>query len=169
MFISIILNMETYIIKQDDSYTLTTKLFSHVQLGISVLKQHSTMEDMFWRFPHIGDQILKKLSNKSIVNSKKLARTWNCFIKNAKFYQKRIRFVTFQKKRRLRFEMSLKKSNKHGQTPLHQAAMYGQLSKCKEIIDIVENKNPKDKEGLTPLHLAAEYCISRLDFQIGVN
>ena len=58
--------------------------------------------------------------------------------------------------------MSLKKSNKHGQTPLHQAAMYGQLSKCKEIIDIVENKNPKDKEGMTQLHLAAEYWISRL-------
>ena len=87
-----------YIIKKEDLFTLNTKLFSHVQLGISVLKQHSTMEDMFWRFPHIGDQILKKLSNKSIVNSKKLARTWNCFIKNAKFYRRRVKMRHFRKR-----------------------------------------------------------------------
>ena len=40
----------------------------------------------------------------------------------------------------------------YGRTPLHQAAMDGNLLECKIIIANVEDKNPKDDFGDTPLH-----------------
>ena len=46
------------------------------------------MEDMFWKFPHIGEQIFKKLSNKSLLKCMKVAKTWKYFITNEKFCNK---------------------------------------------------------------------------------
>ena len=102
------------------------------------------MEDMLWKFPHVGEQIFKKLSNKNLAKCKKVARTWDHFIINDKFYKLKVKYETMQKNK-----------NEYGETPLHEAAESGQLSECKLIIDHVENKNPKAKYGWTPLDLAA--------------
>ena len=40
-------------------------------------------------------------------------------------------------------------------TPLHYAARKGYLQICQEIIERVDDKNPKDLSGMTPLHHAA--------------
>ena len=136
------------------------------------------MEDMLWKFPHVGQQIFKKLSNKNLAKSKKLAKSWKNFITNEKFYKEKVYFETRQKERdeyggmsplekaawdgnlqeyRLFIKYVEDKNPKinFGRTPLHYAARKGHLFICKLIIDNVEDKNPKDTSGETPLHEAA--------------
>ena len=103
------------------------------------------MEDMLWKFPHVGQQIFKKLSNKNLTKSKEVARTWEHFITNEKFYKQKVYYETKQKE----------KDQWWRRTPLHKAAKEGKVSECKLIMDNVEDKNPKDNFGETPLHLAA--------------
>ena len=50
------------------------------------------MEDMFWKFSHLGQQIIKKLSNKNLAKGKKVARSWEHFITNEKFYKQSLKF-----------------------------------------------------------------------------
>ena len=69
------------------------------------------MEDMLWKFPHVGKQILMKLSNKNLAKSKKAARTWDHFITNERFY-----------KQKVHYENKQKEMNQFGETPLHEAA-----------------------------------------------
>ena len=94
------------------------------------------MEDMLWKFPHLGVGIFKKLSNKNLAKCKKVARTWDQFIINEKFY-----------KLKVHYEMKQKELDGNGQTPLHKAARDGQLQECKLIIDHVENRNPANISG----------------------
>ena len=59
------------------------------------------MEDMLWRFPHVGEQVFKKLSNKSLIKCMKIARTWENFIKNEiklllYVWQRKQNFVSYQ-------------------------------------------------------------------------
>ena len=97
-----------------------------------MLKQGATMEDMLWKFPHVGQQIFKKLSNKNLVKIKEVARSWEHFIINEKIYKQKVHYETMQKKKDF-----------FGTTPLHEAAKEGKISECKLIIDNVEDKNPK--------------------------
>ena len=46
--------------------------------------------------------------------------------------------------------------NKFGETPLHQAALSGNLQLCESILETLENKNPPNLRGKTPLHFSAE-------------
>jgi ankyrin repeat protein len=48
-------------------------------------------------------------------------------------------------------------STKHGASPLHFAAMYGNLSLCKLLIRYQADVNQLDMKCLTPLMLAAQY------------
>ena len=102
------------------------------------------MEDMLCKFPHLGQQIFKKLSNKSLAICKKVTRSWEYFIINEKFYKQKVYYTIKQKER-----------DSKGRTPLHIAAEEGKVSECKLIIENVEDKHPKDHSGRTPLYLAA--------------
>ena len=102
------------------------------------------MEDMLWRFPHIGEQIFKKLFNKNLAKSKKVAKTWICFITNQRFYKQRVKYEMIQKQKGVK-----------GKTHLHTVARTGNLSECKAIIENVEDNNPMDNNRWTPLHSAA--------------
>ena len=73
------------------------------------------MEEILWRFPHIGENIFKKLSNENLIKSKKVAKTWERFIINEKFYKLKVKYETIQKC-----------YNENGETPLHEAAKNGQ-------------------------------------------
>ena len=89
------------------------------------------MEDMLWKFPHVGEQVFKKLSNKNLAKSKKVAKTWERFIANERFY-----------KQKVHYEIRQKDKNVLGETPLHKAARDGNLRECKLIIDNVP-KSPR--------------------------
>ena len=51
---------------------------------------------------------------------------------------------------------SVQPKDDYGNSPLHYAAMHGNLETCRLIIEEIEDKNPKNKEEKTPLHFAAE-------------
>ena len=55
------------------------------------------MEDMLWKFPHIGENIFKKLSKKNLAKCKKVSRSWEYFITNEKFYKQRVHYEMKQK------------------------------------------------------------------------
>ena len=101
------------------------------------------MEDMLWKFPHVGQQMFKILSNKNLAKIKKVARSWDHFITNEKFYKQKVHYENKQKEK-----------DEKGWTPLHKAAEEGKVIECKLIMDNVEDKSPKDNIGRTPLHLA---------------
>ena len=109
-----------------------------------VLTEDPIMEDMLWKFPHVGQQIFKKLSNKNLAKSKKVAKTWENFITNEKFYKEKVYYETKQNEK-----------DENGRTLLHKAVMDGNLTESKLIIKNVEEKNPGDYSGKTPLHFAA--------------
>ena len=102
------------------------------------------MEDMLWKFPHIGENIFKKLSNSNLAKCKKVTRAWEYFINNERFY-----------KQKVKYEMIQKDIDEKGRTQLHKVAEAGNFLKCSHIIDHVEEKNPQDNYRVTPLHLAA--------------
>ena len=60
--------------------------------------KNPTIEEILWRFPHIGEKIFKNLSNKNLVKCKIVSKSWNHFIINQKFYQQRVRYEELQKK-----------------------------------------------------------------------
>ena len=95
-----------------------------------------TMEDMFLKFPHIGEGIIKKVSIKNLAKCIKVARTWERFIVDDKFYKERVKYEKLQ--------MDV---DENGRTPLHKAAENGQFSEFKMIFDHVEDKNPEDYTG----------------------
>ena len=106
------------------------------------------MEEVFLRFPHLGKQIFKILSNKNLTKCKRVGKSWNHFIVNDKFCKHRVFYENLQKNR-----------DKDGNTPLHKAAIDGDLKECKLIINHIEHKNPSNKfgyPGITPLHYAAK-------------
>ena len=67
------------------------------------------------------------------------------FIVNEKFYKLKVKYETLQKKK-----------NYKGETPFHEAAKEGDISKCKLIITHIEDKNPLNFNGKTPLQMAVK-------------
>ena len=88
------------------------------------------MEEVPCRFPHIGEQTFKILSNKSLAKCMTVSRTWNHFIKNYRFC-----------KQQAYYEKIKKEKDQMGRTKLHKLAKTGQLSECKLIIEHVEKKS----------------------------
>ena len=104
------------------------------------------MEEVLLRFPHLGEQIFKKLLNKNLLKCMNVSKTWYHFINKEKFYKLRVKYENYQKK-----------VDQFGDTPLHKAARNGDLSECKSIINHIENKNSANNFGVTSLHYAAKY------------
>ena len=48
------------------------------------------MEEVIARFPHLGEQILNSLRNKSLADCREVSQTWQEFISNERFYKNRI-------------------------------------------------------------------------------
>ena len=99
------------------------------------------MEIIALRFPHITDQIFELINNKSVTKCREVEKTWRRFIDEDDLPWKRI----------LR-----KYPVETGQTPLHIAAMTGQLHKC-EVLFYKNIYLHEDIQGITALHLSASY------------
>ena len=126
------------------------------------------LEEMFWRFPHIGDQILEELNNESFLRFRELTRWWRNFIDGQKMVYirkllKEIGFSTALMQKTLLKE-TLEKLKEFSEIadrqtdlvyrgllytliPMDESDCYQSLSfnLCKLIIYNSEDKNPIDE------------------------
>ena len=49
---------------------------------VEVFKRKHNIEELFWRFPHIGEQILEKIDNPSVANCRQVNKWWCNFVDN---------------------------------------------------------------------------------------
>ena len=164
------------------------------------------MEELFGRFPHLSENIFLKLNYQSLLTCREVSRTWNnkieaerlSYLKVIKSYTQcsdellkkildkcgaPIVLVSILKEIFSKFPKGTKQSNQYLKkwfiTPLHIAAVNGQLAVYELIMENVEDKNPCLKKmasldlkkqrpnqlfcasecmtEYTPLHLAAKY------------
>ena len=115
------------------------------------------MEEVLLRFSHIGHAIFKELNGKDFCISREVGRSWYHFIKSEralkKAYKKRIqgKVQTLNQEIHGNYYLQWKKTE-----PFHLSAERGYLPVCQQIIDNVDEKNPKDFYEKTPFHFAAE-------------
>ena len=163
------------------------------------------MEELFGRFPHLSENIFFKLNCQSLLTCREVSRTWNntieaeslSYLKVIKSYTQcsdellnkilekcgaPIILVSILKEIFSKFPKGTKQSNRYLKkwfiTPLHIAAVNGQLAVYELIMENVEDKNPCLKKmasldlkiqrpnqlfcasecmtEYTPLHLAAK-------------
>ena len=134
------------------------------------------LEDANLRFPHISEQILKELDNKSLTLCRELSTSMCDFIDNTKIPWMRIiqkslpdwdnqkeswsilRRVRVDTVRQLACRIRLQ-WQVAGRTPLHFAARFrirrGQMDVFLDVFERSKDKNPQDGNGETPLHTAA--------------
>jgi hypothetical protein len=53
---------------------------------IEVIKRKNQIEEIFWRFPHLGTQILEKLDNVSLANCREISTWWKKFVDSDKTF-----------------------------------------------------------------------------------
>ena len=51
---------------------------------VETIKRKNHIEEIFWRFPHLGTQILEKLDDTSLVNCREISRWWKKFVDSDK-------------------------------------------------------------------------------------
>jgi hypothetical protein len=58
---------------------------------VETIKRKNHIEEIFWRFPHLGTQILEKLDNTSLGNCREVSTWWKKFVESDKtFWMQRI-------------------------------------------------------------------------------
>ena len=93
------------------------------------------------RYPHIADKVLEQLDNKSLVNYREVAVSWQRYVDDKDLTWLRIvKIPTI-----FRCEDT---------TYLHLAAKLGQMKMFELIFESEEVKNPRNIRDLTPFHIA---------------
>ena len=140
----------------------------------------SFLEDFCLQFPSVGEMILKKIDNQSLVNCKKVSWEMEGFIKSERHYWIRMmgRHLQNFKEFQDQWKMVIKKTPivilrklsptvdtffyndpiHYGQqwAPLHIAAQEGSLKLFKYILDKTGDICSKRKNGWTTLHMAVD-------------
>ena len=140
------------------------------------------MEEIFFRFSHLGEQIFKQLDNESLATCTKVDRLWHGYLEQQKFLHVRAIIETVKKfhimgnswqrileKSSTQIVIDLRKAAKlfyridpnlafnNGMTPLHLAATSRNFDLFQSIETMAENKEPKDTMGWSILHAASQY------------
>ena len=119
-------------------------LSSHFDAVEAKRKQKLEMKALMIRFPHLMEQILQKLDNKSLIKSREVAKIWQEFIDKTKYPWVRIVKIP-----------TIRKDLPH--TYLHLAAKHSQIGVFEEILDGEADKSVVDDEGYTPFLIACLY------------
>ena len=119
-------------------------LSSHFDAVEDKRKHKLEMKDLILRFPHLMEQILQKLDNKSLVKSREVAKIWQEFVDETKYPWVRIvKIPTILKDLPCIY--------------LHLAAKHSQIYMFEEILISEADKNLVDDEGYTPFLIACLY------------
>ena len=111
------------------------------------------MEAMFWRFSHIGEQIVGLLEDKSLAKCRGIGRSWMEFVDDQSFYQDKIK-QTIDEKAKLFYRG--RNRGRSERSPMHDAAIAGQTQSFIDAFEGDIDRNSKFISGNTPLHDAAE-------------
>ena len=142
------------------------------------------MDEIFARFPHIGEQILAKLDNQTLTSCRQVSQSWRSFLDNGKMLWLRSITNYIEPTNSGQWKNFVKKSDVsklteiahgvqqfyteakdeqaltplgQGETPLLLAASSNHFDVCQLIIEQSEEKNPSNGiDGYTPLHEAAK-------------
>ena len=144
------------------------------------------MDNVLLRFPHLGEQIFKKVDDESLANCHQLTRTCRLFIEDQKSFWIRVikkllddpRFAANDRNiminqvllkfnsdsvrnigTTIREFCTINRSISRGQALLHFAAMSGEIDIVKNLSNehwFNQLPNQTDNQGRTPLHFAAK-------------
>ena len=103
-------------------------------------KHKIEMNELMIRFPHLMEQILRKLDHESLVKSKGVARIWKEFINNTKYSWVRI--------------VKIPTILQGGNTYLHLAAKHNQIDVFEEILKGEAEKDIVNNSGYSPFLMA---------------
>ena len=123
------------------------------------------MEEVNFRFQHIGEQIFGCLDNKSLANCKEVCRSWNDFLDGQKFLHARMILETVKKVHKVEksWFQFFKKSNAKIILDLQIAVEHlyqgsGILTSYKEQLYSLETyKTVGHNQFVSPLHVAAGF------------
>ena len=106
------------------------------------------MDEAFLRFQHLPEQILQKIDDKSLVNSREVAISWREFVDDREYPWKRFMKVFAEMNEKCNF----------GRNPFHLACKNGQAGIAEMIMRnsarLNINLNAKDNRGFTGFRLA---------------
>ena len=63
-----------------NSARIAKKNQEDAEFELEVLKRKTNVEEIFWRFPHLGKNILEELDNKSLVKCREVNKWWQDFV-----------------------------------------------------------------------------------------
>ena len=80
------------------------------QFQFETFKRKRNIEEIFWRFPHIGEQILEKIDNPSVANCRQVNKWWCKFVEGKDLLIRKIQrhiCISSEKSRKLLNNLSL--------------------------------------------------------------
>ena len=63
-----------------DKVRKAEKNHEDAEFELEVLKRKTNIEEIFWRFPHLGKNILEELDNESLVKCREVNKWWQDFV-----------------------------------------------------------------------------------------
>ena len=66
--------------KAEEELEAAEKEWEVAQFQVEIFKRKRNIEEIFWRFPHIGEQILAKIDNPSVGNCRQVNKWWCNFV-----------------------------------------------------------------------------------------
>ena len=121
------------------------------------------MQELMLRFPHLPEQIFKKLDSESLFKCREVAQSWQNILDGRNYPWLRV----------VNIPTILKKRNKY----LHLAAETGQIGAFKIASNTEKNINIKNRCGETSFHLACkkgrsmivQFILKKSDVQVNFN
>jgi ankyrin repeat protein len=136
------------------------------------------MDEIFARFPHIGEQIYTELDDQTLTRCRQVCDSWRTFLDNEKLLWVRSILSYIEPHNSCQWKNFMKKNPAsilaeiehgvrqfytkypfkiEGMSPMHFAAMYGNICALKSLINdsAISSDYPRNARRRTPLHYAA--------------
>ena len=74
--------LEIQVNKAKEELETAEREWEAAQFQVEIFKRKHNIEELFWRFPHIGEQIIEKIDNPSVANCRQVNKWWCNFVDN---------------------------------------------------------------------------------------
>lgn len=72
--------LEKQVEKAEEELEAAEREWEAAQFHVEIFKRKRNIEELFWRFPHIGEQIIEKIDNQSVANCRQVNKWWCNFV-----------------------------------------------------------------------------------------